>query len=143
MRKIPQWEFDFYALSLPRGHAFGDEPPVAAWGGSDGRGCGIVTRNEAAGTFSIVLMRRRIDSVWTVIREHSGYPSIEAAREALEPLLAEGSAARASPAWGDTPPCTVRFRRAATERCLSVTCDTGAQTRSMGAQSTLPCYAKA
>lgn len=90
MRKIPQWEFDFYALSLPRGHAFGDDPPVAAWGGSDGRGCGIVTHNEAAGTFSIMLMRRRIDSVWTVTQEHSGYPSIEAAREALEPLLAEG-----------------------------------------------------
>ncbi len=23
MRKIPQWEFDLYALSLPRGHGFG------------------------------------------------------------------------------------------------------------------------
>lgn len=30
MRKIPQWEFDFYPLSLPRGHGFGYGPPIGA-----------------------------------------------------------------------------------------------------------------
>jgi hypothetical protein len=90
MRKIPQWEFDFYALSLPRGHAFGNEPPVAAWGGLDGRSCGIVTHNRATDTFGIILMRRRADSVWIVPRQESAFPSMDAAREALEPLLVEG-----------------------------------------------------
>jgi hypothetical protein len=28
MQVLPQWEFDIYALSLPRGHGFGDRPPV-------------------------------------------------------------------------------------------------------------------
>lgn len=90
MRKIPQWEFDFYALSLPNGHGFGDEPPVAAWGGSDGASCGIVTRSATSSTFGIVLMRRRVDSVWTITRQANGFVSIDAATEFLEPYLADG-----------------------------------------------------
>ncbi|EHS50189.1 hypothetical protein PDO_2660 [Rhizobium sp. PDO1-076] len=89
MRKIPQWEFDFYALSLPRGHGFGDEPPIGAWGGSDGLACGIVTRNSATNTFGTIVMRRRVDSVWTVTGRASGFDSMNAAVEALEPSLAE------------------------------------------------------
>jgi len=30
MHDLLQWEFDIYALSLPRGHGFGDHPPVIA-----------------------------------------------------------------------------------------------------------------
>ncbi|TIU42160.1 MAG: hypothetical protein E5W26_02940, partial [Mesorhizobium sp.] len=67
-RKIPQWEFDFYALALPRGHAFGEEPPVAAWGSNDGNGCGIVTHNPESDSFHVIVMRRRVDSVWTVTK---------------------------------------------------------------------------
>ncbi|WP_105436234.1 hypothetical protein [Neorhizobium tomejilense] len=89
MRKIPQWEFDFYALSLPRGHDFGEQPPVAAWAGSDGLSCGIVTHNSAAEKFGIIVMRRRLDSVWSVMRQESGFASIDAAAKALEPHLAE------------------------------------------------------
>ena len=90
MRKIPQWEFDFYALSLPRGHGFGDEPPVGAWGRSDGLACGIITRNVATKTFGTIVMRRRVDSVWTITERGSGFGSMDAAVEALEPSLAEG-----------------------------------------------------
>lgn len=90
MRKIPQWEFDFYALSLPRGHDFGEEPPIAAWAGSDGQGCGIVTHNTVKEKFGIIVMRRRLDSVWSIIRQESGFASIDAAAEALKPHLAEG-----------------------------------------------------
>jgi hypothetical protein len=90
MRKIPQWEFDFYALSLPRGHGFDDEPPVAAWGSADSLGCGIVTHNAVADNFGIIVMRRRLDSIWTVTRQEVGFPSIDAAAAAMEPDLAEG-----------------------------------------------------
>ncbi|TAX46506.1 hypothetical protein ELI01_30430, partial (plasmid) [Rhizobium leguminosarum] len=90
MRKIPQWEFDFYALSLPRGHGFGNEPPIGAWGGSNGRGCGIVTRSIATDTFGTILMRRRLDSVWTIPRQARGFDSIDAAIETLEPYLEDG-----------------------------------------------------
>jgi hypothetical protein len=31
VEELPQWEFDVYALSLPRGHGFADRPPVGAW----------------------------------------------------------------------------------------------------------------
>ena len=31
MRQLPHFLFDVYALSLPRGHGFGDCPPVEAW----------------------------------------------------------------------------------------------------------------
>ncbi|MBL8582727.1 MAG: hypothetical protein JNL61_10950 [Rhizobiaceae bacterium] len=93
MRKIPQWEFDFYALSLPRGHDFGEQPPIAAWAGSDGQGCGIVTHNTVKEKFRIIVMRRRLDSVWSITRQESGFASIDAAAEALKPHLA------ASPAY--------------------------------------------
>jgi hypothetical protein len=89
MRRLPQWEFDFYALSLPRGHGFGDEPPVQAWSGSDGRKCAIITRNGAHGTFGTILMQRRVDEVWTASRQESGYPSIDAAVEAVAPFILE------------------------------------------------------
>lgn len=92
MRKIPQWEFDFYALSLPRGHGFGDEPPVAAWSSDDGNGCGIVTENSNYNSFGLILMRRRVDSVWTVTKRAGGLVTIEAARMALEPDLVAGVA---------------------------------------------------
>lgn len=89
MRKVSQWEFDFYALSLPRGHGFGEEPPVGAWRGSDGLACGIVTRNVATKTFGTIVMRRRVDSVWTITGRASGFSSMDVAVEALEPSLAE------------------------------------------------------
>lgn len=90
MRKIPQWEFDFYALSLPRGHGFGNEPPVGAWGGSDGLACGIVTWNSATKAFGTIVMRRRSDSVWTITGRSDGFGSMDAAIQALKPSLAEG-----------------------------------------------------
>lgn len=82
MREIPQWEFDFYALSLPCGHGFGNEPPVAAWSSDDGNGCGIVTENCKDNSFGLILMRRRVDSVWTVTKRVDGF----ATGLALEPL---------------------------------------------------------
>ncbi|MBB4120735.1 hypothetical protein [Martelella radicis] len=92
MREIPRWEFDFYALSLPRGHGFGDKPPVAAWSAGDGNGCGIVTENIQDGSFGLTLMRRRVDFVWTVTKRAGGFETIEAARRALERDLAVGLA---------------------------------------------------
>lgn len=90
MRRIPKWEFDFYALSLPRGHGFGEEPPVGAWRGSDGLACGIVTRNVDTKTFGTIVMRRRVDSVWTITGRASGFGSMDSAIEAIKPALVEG-----------------------------------------------------
>jgi len=42
MHRLPQPIFDIYALSLPRGHAFGDRPPIEAWQSEDGLAWGTV-----------------------------------------------------------------------------------------------------
>lgn len=87
MREIPQWEFDFYALSLPRGHGFGDTPPVAAWSSDDGNGCGIVTENGEDNSFGLILMRRRVDSVWTVTKRAGALRQLRPHAEHSSPTL--------------------------------------------------------
>jgi hypothetical protein len=73
MQELPQWLFDTYALALPRGHGFGDRPPVGVWGTADGRACGTVTRDVNDGSFGILVMRRRVDHVWTVTAQCHGF----------------------------------------------------------------------
>jgi hypothetical protein len=97
MRDLPQWEFDFYALSLPRGHGFGDWPPVAAYATAEGRGCGIITESASNGTFGFIVIRRRIDSVWAVIAEATGFRSRVKAHNAMEPHMKEGEPAEPLP----------------------------------------------
>ena len=79
MEPISRWEFDIYALSLPRGHGFGDRPPVGAWRSADGLSCGVVTRDVRDGEFGILVMRRRVDGVWTVIAKRHGFGSRDTA----------------------------------------------------------------
>lgn len=72
MHDLLQWEFDIYALSLPRGHGFGDRLPIGAWQNEDGLACGVVTRDVNDGSFGFLFMRRRVDHVWTVTaKEHA------------------------------------------------------------------------
>lgn len=92
VRELPQSLFDIYALSLPRGHGFGHRPPVGAWRSDDDRACGMVTRDIGAGSFGIMVMRRRVDEVWTVTAEEHGFRTLGEARTQLEPLLKEAPA---------------------------------------------------
>lgn len=70
MKEIAAPMFDLIALSLPRGLGFGDSPPVGAWLSEDGISCAALTRNIHSGSFGIVTLRRRVDSVW-VLLSHS------------------------------------------------------------------------
>lgn len=90
MRPLSQWEFDIYALSLPRGHDFGEQPPVGAWRSEDGLSCGALTRDVNDHSFGLLVMRRRTDHVWSVTAEKTGYAVQEKARAQLPPLLKEG-----------------------------------------------------
>ncbi|WP_313606531.1 hypothetical protein [Rhizobium sp.] len=92
MRELPQWEFDIYALSLPRGHGFGDREPTAAWITDDGRTCGIITIDGENGPFNFLIMRRRVDSVWVTTAKADGFRSFREARLAIEPMMIEGQA---------------------------------------------------
>src|SRR6516225_8331793 len=90
MQELPQWLFDAYALALPRGHGFGDRPPTGAWGTADGRAWGTVTRDVNDGSFGILVMRRRVDHVWTVTAQDHGFANKADALARMELHLAEG-----------------------------------------------------
>lgn len=92
IRKLPQFQFDIYALSLPRGHAFGDDMPIGAWGTGDDRACGVLTKNSWNGTYGYLVMRRRIDQVWTATAEKSGYTAATTARRRMRMAMKAGAA---------------------------------------------------
>lgn len=60
--------FGVYALALPNGMGFGDDPPVSAWGSNDHLTVCALTRNCHSGKHGILIMRRRDDDVWAVLR---------------------------------------------------------------------------
>ena len=92
MKELAQWEFDIFALSLPRGLGFGDRPPVGAWRSDDGVACGALTRDVSDGSFGLLVMRRRVDFVWIVPKREHGFSSNAEALALLELYLVSGGA---------------------------------------------------
>jgi len=88
MELISQPMFDVFALSLPRGHGFGDRPPIGAWG--DGHTCGVVTQDIQDRSLGIIAMRRRVDHVWAVTAEENGFTTLDAAKARLKEVLRGG-----------------------------------------------------
>jgi hypothetical protein len=68
MKPLPQCIFDVYALSLPRGHGFDEDTPKGAWESADNVTLGVLTRNRSRGRYGVLIMRRREDDVWIVLR---------------------------------------------------------------------------
>ena len=91
MRLMPQSLFDVFALALPRGHGFGDCPPIEAWIGDDELGCAVIMRDDRDGTFGCLVMRRREDHVWAVTLQMDGLATAENARARARPALKEGT----------------------------------------------------
>lgn len=91
MLQLPQPLFDIYTLSLPRGHGFGSAPPVEAWRSNDDNGFGAVTRDVRDGRFGVIALRRRVDQVWTVVKDASGVFAAADARGLLESFLKDGA----------------------------------------------------
>lgn len=60
--------FDVFALSLPKGLGFGEDPPVSVWAGSGWLTVGALTQNRHSGKHGVLIMRRREDDVWAVLR---------------------------------------------------------------------------
>ena len=90
MQLLPQAVFDIFALSLPRGHGFGDRPPIGAWSDPTSQVCGIVTQHVDDRSLGVLAMRRRVDDVWVVTVEELGFASLEAAKIRLKVLLRIG-----------------------------------------------------
>jgi hypothetical protein len=81
VKPLPQFLFDVFALSLPRGHGFGDEPPGEAWQDDAGHAIAAITQSDTTNTFGVLVMRRREDLVWSVSAHKRGLPSLNSARE--------------------------------------------------------------
>jgi hypothetical protein len=91
MNRLPRPIFDIYALSLPRGHAFGDRPPVEAWQSEDALAWGAVTHDLNDQSFGDLVMRRREDHVWVMVRQEHGFSASTDARTAIESSMKEGA----------------------------------------------------
>ena len=68
MDPLPYSLFNIFALSLPRGLGFGENPPVNAWRSGDGITIGALTKNTMSNRHGVLTMRRRDDDVWAVLR---------------------------------------------------------------------------
>lgn len=90
MKTLPQTLFDVYALSLQRGHGFGSRPPIEGWQTEDGNSWGVLTQDDDAGDFGMLVMRRRVDQVWTVTEQTHGFRSHDFTRSRLAAFLIEG-----------------------------------------------------
>jgi hypothetical protein len=98
MRELPRTLFDVYALALPRGHGFGNRPPIEAWRSEDDLACGVLTRDVDDGRFGVLVMRRRQDHVWIVtLQQHKLQTSAEA-RAMMERAMKEGAPPELIPA---------------------------------------------
>lgn len=82
--------FDVYALALPRGHGFGDRPPLEAWQSDDGQACAIITRHAEDGSIGLIVMRRRVDGVWAVTVDNVPQADVAAAAALAEAELQPG-----------------------------------------------------
>jgi hypothetical protein len=63
----------------------------------DGLSCGIITKDENDSSFDIIVMRRRVDSVWTITVKEHGFRSRAEAYTHMGPCLKEGSPCEAIP----------------------------------------------
>lgn len=97
MNLLPQNMFDAYALSLPRGHDFGDDAPVAAWITDDQNTLGILRRHQHTNAFGVLVMRRRVDAVWTTVLDRLRLPDEESAKVLLAQTVIDGQPAEAIP----------------------------------------------
>jgi len=87
MLKLPETLFAVFALALPRGHGFGNQPPIGAWQSDDGLAYGVITQHIDTGDIGILVMRRRIDSTWAQMAKETGLSSKNEAMSKVLKLL--------------------------------------------------------
>jgi len=110
VKELQRWEFDIYALSLPSGHGFGDRPPIRAWRSDDDLACGVVTRDVNDGSFGLLVMRRRMDLVWTVTSKEHGFTSETEAFVRMGQYLKDGTPREVPPPGVPSRPSLYDFQ---------------------------------
>lgn len=84
--------FNVFALALPRGLSFGDNPPVSAWRSVDWLTVGALTKNRHSDIFGVLVMRRRDDEVWVVLCQEDGAFTEEQAMDIISRACREEGA---------------------------------------------------
>lgn len=84
MQELNPSIFEIYALSLPRGLGFGRRPPISFWSSSDQSACGVLRRDEDDGSFGVLMMRRRVDHVWSITADNHGFANADQALLVLQ-----------------------------------------------------------
>ena len=98
MKALPISMFELLALALPWGLSFVDHYPYQGcaeeegWISNDGATWGVVCYSPEANTYSSLVVRRRIDLVWTVIYGVGGFALFEEAKAQITSRLEEGRA---------------------------------------------------
>lgn len=104
MRPLPISVFDLYALALPWGLGFKNYYPYQGiaeeegWVTEDGASWGVLLYSAEDSAFGALVVRRRVDLVWTVTYEHTGYPSVAEAKAQVLARLVEGQLLEPVPA---------------------------------------------
>ncbi|QQE91095.1 hypothetical protein [Azotobacter chroococcum] len=89
--------FDLYSMSLPHGPNYGDDIFVSAWKSERTSGVGGIFRTMA-GSFSIVMLRRRVDHCFVAIAQGGSFATQEEALSQLKAALKLGKPPEPLPA---------------------------------------------
>lgn len=87
MKPLARPLFDLFALSLPCGHGFRDEPPVEAWQSEGVNAIAAITQSDTSKHFGVLIMRRREDRVWAVDSHRRDIAQLADARSVAELAL--------------------------------------------------------
>jgi hypothetical protein len=104
LKVIPESIFHLYALSRPRGLAFGNRMPTGAWMNEDGSAWGCLLENGDDATYSFFVMRRRVDEVWMETQQGTGFPSKAEAYAELQRHAKDAGLVELPPATPRRPP---------------------------------------
>lgn len=104
MQQIPLSFFGVFALALPFGLSFRSDPPKSAWRSEDEITVCALTRNTSSGRFGTLIMRRREDDVWVVLRREVDIFSESSAMAIIKEECNAGACKI------PLPPCTKRRR---------------------------------
>lgn len=107
MDQLSRYLFNVFALSLPTGLNFGEDPPISAWVGKGGLTLGALTQNSNSGKHGILIMRRREDGVWAELRRDTDAHNEEEAmkiirqvcNETTNPVPLPAGVRRRAPLW--------------------------------------------
>jgi len=87
MRQLQRMLFDIYALALPRGHGFGKSTPIDAFESDDSEAFGVITNHVETGKFGYIVLRRRVDFVWSQVTAESDLSTKSACIDLIRPYL--------------------------------------------------------